>query len=414
MSKIDQHWHSLFLKYDIVSEVKNNGYFDITATQIKEFHEARLMCKMDFREQVAKPFKDNMLSILAIENGLYRIAKTDTFFEINLEQIQNTPPREFQLPNFIETLNLHNIKGESQALDAAMASGMINCILGEENFLTVRGRRRSASFEIGITEQNGNNICKYPISGVQIEVDGGYESENCLALIEAKMKIGVTNNMNLRQLLYPHIHFQNTIDKDVKTYLMFYETGGLYTFIPMLLINEVASLEYNKIIRYKLVENDKKTTSPLVLEKLPAPDTSVPFPQADDFDKVMYALLKLHELQPISKEELFSELPIPLVSRQYSYYSSTLMWFNLAEQEGRSGPLKLTELGELFASLSEKDFVKGFTGIFYQDELVNFMVKNPDTDPPYKLMNVYGINLTTAKRRRVTILQWHKYFQENI
>lgn len=411
LTKIEIHWRKLFDKYQIIDHVENEGSFDITADQIKEFHEPRLMCKMDFREQVPTPFSDNNLSILAIENGLYRIAKTDTFLEIDLSAMNQAEIKEFSLPIFIETLGIDIITGESQALDAAMASGMIDELIGEQSFLTIRGRRRSSQFEISLSHGNHQpNI--YPISGVQIEIDGGYESENCLALIEAKMRIGISDNMNIRQLLYPHIHFENTIQKTVKTYVMFYEKGGIYTFIPMNYINNKAKLNYTNAIKYRLVENHRSSVQNLFSEELPTPNNKFPFPQADDFEKVLYTLLKLYELQPVLKSELFSEIPI--VPRQHDYYFNALRWLNLAEQEGKSQPVSLTELGELLVLTSENERLICFSKIFYKDELVQFMTENPTGMASTETLSKYNINETTFKRRRSSVLKWHTYFSEQI
>ncbi len=100
----DIKWQILFERHRIVEAVNTHGYFDITADQIKTVREPRLMCKMDFKQSVAKPFKDNGLSILAIRNGLYRIAKTSPFFEIDLDEVGQIPIIDFQLPAFIETV----------------------------------------------------------------------------------------------------------------------------------------------------------------------------------------------------------------------------------------------------------------------------------------------------------------------
>jgi hypothetical protein len=53
------------------------------------------MTKIDFRQNLPKIMDKNDLSILAIKNGLYRIAKTDPFIDIpklqNREEIISIP-----------------------------------------------------------------------------------------------------------------------------------------------------------------------------------------------------------------------------------------------------------------------------------------------------------------------------------
>jgi hypothetical protein len=87
MSKIstNKSWENIFNRFDIFNEISRNKYFDITADQIKavDGKEARLMTKVDFRENLPPIMLEENLSILAVKNGLYRIAKNDPFININ-------------------------------------------------------------------------------------------------------------------------------------------------------------------------------------------------------------------------------------------------------------------------------------------------------------------------------------------
>lgn len=47
----DAAWESLFDKYHILAEIERNGQFVISANQIKEFREPRLMTKFDHKQQ---------------------------------------------------------------------------------------------------------------------------------------------------------------------------------------------------------------------------------------------------------------------------------------------------------------------------------------------------------------------------
>lgn len=203
-TKIDKKWKILFEQHRIVDKVAQFGFLDITANEIKKVHEPRLMCKMDFRENVAKPFIQNGLSILAIKNGIYRIAPTSPFFDIDLSVLENLTVNDFYLPEYLETLDHENITNESQALDAAVASGMLDKALGEDSLLTVRGRRYTSDicFELDTVDTRRQ---RYEVTSVQIEVDGGYEGRNVLALIEAKM--GVSDNMKRDDLDFGDLSF---------------------------------------------------------------------------------------------------------------------------------------------------------------------------------------------------------------
>ena len=71
----------LFEKYNILEEINNNGYFKITAKQINEYREARLMTKFDNSANLPELFKDNKLAILPITSNSYMIAKFQTYQE---------------------------------------------------------------------------------------------------------------------------------------------------------------------------------------------------------------------------------------------------------------------------------------------------------------------------------------------
>lgn len=396
----------------IPDKVNTFGHFDISSSEIKEYREPRLMCKMDFKQSVAKPFKDNDLSILAIKNGLYRIAKTSPFFEIDVGHIGNIQITDFQLPTFIETLHFENITSESQALDAAVASGMLNTLLKEESFLTVRGRRYTSEMEINIKRNDSDGLQPYPISSVQIEVDGGYEGKTVLALIEAKM--GTADNMNMRQLVYPHIHFSKQTKKTVKTYVMFYETGSLFTFIPMLIENDIPSLEYTKAVRYRLVQSDEPIEKIDVVEfQLPKTGNGAPFPQADDFSKILFGILKLSEIEPATKSELYGNFPLD--PRQYDYYFNALKWLGLADQHGRGGDCFLTPEGNAIISISEKERIRTIRRIMLSDEVFALANANPNHMPSEQQLSQRNMSLATYRnRRKNTVLSWLRSTEENI
>ena len=74
MGKNDAAWEKLFDKYNILTEIARNGQFVISAKQIGEFREARLMTKFDHKINLPKIFQLNNLSILPITRGDYIIS----------------------------------------------------------------------------------------------------------------------------------------------------------------------------------------------------------------------------------------------------------------------------------------------------------------------------------------------------
>ncbi|MGO0915583.1 type II restriction enzyme, partial [Clostridioides difficile] len=72
-------WEQIFKKYNVLEEINNTGYFRVTASQIGEFREARLMAKFDHKSQLPDIFKKHSLSILPIARGSYIISQFEAY-----------------------------------------------------------------------------------------------------------------------------------------------------------------------------------------------------------------------------------------------------------------------------------------------------------------------------------------------
>ena len=97
---------------------------------------------------------------------------------------------------------------ESQAIDFAYISSLIQTFVGiEQMYLTIRGRLFSGAFSFRLPASfwlpaGGHKV---DISRVQIEVDAGYESNESICLIEAK--VGKRDDFHIRQLYYPYLEW---------------------------------------------------------------------------------------------------------------------------------------------------------------------------------------------------------------
>jgi len=247
----NESWINIFEKFNIIEKIKKEGFFLISADDIKSVDgkEARLMTKYDFRKQIPKILRENNLSLLAIKNGVYKIAKTDPFLDI--KKINLKKLIELDIPKNFITIDTENIKSETQALNIAKIGGMLDILFEEKEYeLSIGGRERAnLSFEL-------NNIF-YDIKGVQIEVDGGYESKKRIHLIEAK--IGESKDMNIRQLLYPLLYYREKTQnkKEVCSYVFFYNKG-YYRFIPYYYDGIVGYFDYKKEKVFKFKDRYKK------------------------------------------------------------------------------------------------------------------------------------------------------------
>lgn len=195
----------------------------ITAKNIKEAKynwkgnknqfEPRLLTKYDSKKSRPNLFKKHKLTIIPINNGNYLISKTDIYQEINYQYL---PFINFTLEKYdgviLNTLN--ELKGESNILDKLQYSGILDKIIGEK---VLQGPLMNGRHRVSFDAIIGNK--KLNIKGVQCEIDGVFESENIITLVEVKSKI--LNDFNIKQLYYPFKNIYDKINNKKKIYCLF-------------------------------------------------------------------------------------------------------------------------------------------------------------------------------------------------
>jgi hypothetical protein len=225
---MDRAWDAIFEHFDIINHDFNAKPFFITTNNIKEVtrhfkktteKEVRILCYQDRREKRPKIFKDNNLFLLPIKNGEYAILKGEGYIDIptilTTTNIYNT-----KLTFDLDTSNVGN--SEMQHIDYAYATSLIRTFLDDDSLvLTIRGRKFTPEFSFFVGKH------EVSVSGVQTEVDAGYEGKNQVVLIEGK-RTG-TQNIIIRQLFYPFKQWKNFTKKHVKT-LFFEKNGNTYSF----------------------------------------------------------------------------------------------------------------------------------------------------------------------------------------
>ncbi len=278
---------------------------------------------------------------------------------------------------------------------------MLEIVFEEDSNLSIRGRiRGSLDFNIGTVPYN--------IDGVQIEVDGGYEGNSSINLVEAK--IGFRNNINIRQLLYPQLYWENQIKskKIVKSYI-FYLQDDIYRFIPYIYDGVIGYADHCNEKAFKF----KTRSSDFCLYNIPTNyeniDTSKPFPQADKFDTIHAMLILISQHPCMTKEEL--KLSFDIVERQIDYYYNVLKWLKLCHEENNC--LVLTEKGIKIVSLPFKERMEEIAKIVFSEPIFNYSLHNTlDHKMSHTLFGVYDIkSWSTINRRLQTVNSWIKYFK---
>jgi hypothetical protein len=350
----DLAWDILFEKYDILKHVENEGSFSISSGEInRDSHrEARLMTKFDHKSNLPDIFKCNNLSILPSSRGSYLISDFELYFSVTSEESKEVKRIEF--PEALQSIDSEDIYSESAAISCAYISGMLGEFLNEQVlYPTVSGRMSSGSFRFCVDRESGGRY-RFVVNNSQIEIDGGFEGRDSLALIEAKNS--VSSDFIIRQLYYPFRLWNTRILKVVRPVLLTY-SNGFFDIREFRFRNEN---HYNSI---HLVKHERYTFEAAEVslsdiqglfdttELIEEPD--IPFPQADLFERVVNLCELLLGRKRLTAEEI--TLTYDFDGRQTAYYTNAGRYLGLIQKERRDDVFFcLTESGSSLFKLSHK------------------------------------------------------------
>lgn len=275
-------------------------------------------------------------------------------------------------------------------------------MFGEDVALTIRGRSRSPDFVFPL------NGIDFPISGVQIEVDGGYEGATTINLVEAK--VGPRDNLSVRQLIYPQLAWEQTIGKRkaVRTYICFYQEPIL-RFIPVAYENGICRADHSKEVAFMLEPEAKLDLGAIqVKPDAPVPVLGVPFPQADRFETVLAMFSIVVREEEIAKDLLLLDFDID--PRQIDYYSNAMRWMGLVEVE--KGVIRLTTDGRAIAAQPHAEKIRRMVEVIFSEPIFNHVLRHGIADVPPALFDRWGCDSESTRHRRLqTVKAWVSYFE---
>ena len=421
-SKNDVAWEALFEKYQILFQINKDGLFSITSTQINEFREARLMTKFDHRSHLPKLFSDNQLSILPTTRGTYTIAKFEAFSNFENKII---PISRIDFPESIQSIDYQNVTSESTALNCAFVAGILDDFLDEKNLRpTVSGRMSSGEFDFQISGQNQDLNIK--VENAQIEIDGGYEGENGLYLIEAKNSI--SKDFLIRQLYYPFRLWSSKIEKPVHPIFLTYSNGIFYfkkyKFTDP---NHYNSIELICEKRYAISQEiiKKKTILDLIDSVEIKEEPEIAFPQADSFERIINLCELIHQNGGMTAHEITSNYDFD--KRQTSYYTDATRYLELVKKDKKEGKIQyfLTKKGKGIFKLPVNERQIEFARLVLSHQVFklslneifdkNRSLSKSEIVEIMKTCNLRKIDSeSTFERRASTISRWNKWILELI
>jgi hypothetical protein len=419
--KNDLSWEKIFEKYNIVERILSEGHILITAAEINRFREARLMTKFDHRSQLPQLFVNNNLSILPNSRGKYIIGTFETFCDFDTNPVETV---RIEFPSFLESLDYRNITSEATAINCAFVSKILQNFTGEENlFPTVSGRMSSSSFDFNINSAQG--LFTISVENAQVEIDGGFEGELSLNLIEAKNYIA--DDFIVRQLYYPYKLWTDKVSKTVRPIFLTYTNGVFhlreYVFDD---INHYNSLRLINQKKYSIQEPVNMETILQIAETVEIQsEPEIPFPQADSFERVINLCELLMQKGFMYKEEVTQNYDFEY--RQANYYSSAGRYLGLVDtgQQNRQAVCFLTEKGKRMFTLPFYDrqieFIKIILSHAVFKETLKICLRNgemPDKNEIVEIMKrskLYNVNSSsTYFRRASTVTGWLNWILNQI
>lgn len=411
----DAAWEKLFDKYHILEEVEHSGQFFISAPQIKEFREPRLMTKFDHMANLPHLFAENNLAILPVSGNSYAISHFKAYHRFEEMQTQTV---RVSLPSHIQSFAGNNIVSESIALNSAVAAGIMEDFLEDEELLaTVSGKMGSGVFDFQIDHAAGGAPLCCSVSNSRIEIDAAYEGLRYLSLFEAKRDLA--DDFLVRQLYYPFRLWREKVTKPVKSIFLIFSNGVFYLYEyrfedPLNYSSLQLIKQKNYIISTEISRSDIENLLRTVVQ---TEEPRISFPQANSMSRIVNLMELLFE-NPMTKQDITGEYAFD--QRQTNYYTDAGRYLELIEKlrgENNNIIFRLSPLGRHIMELKYRDRQLAIAAQILKHKAFSRTLKicfqsgqMPDTKTVVQIMkdsDLYQVEAeSTFRRRSSTITGW--------
>ena len=408
-------WEELFRVLPLREQLLESDVVTLTADAIKSVtrREPRLMTKFDTRE--SRPRALDGVTILPSSNGAYVLLRGDGYCDVQAPSSVRVWNRQ---RSRVELLTLPWEGGpasESQALDMAYAAGILDDFFEETGArLTIRGRLRCPQFRYRF--RCASREVELGASGVQIEVDSGFEGEQ-IHLLEAKL--GNRSNFHLRQLYFPLRMWTTLVsNKPVSAVFLAWSNRRIsmrsYRFEPL---DVYQAIQPVACVDYLLDEPDRVPTLAELVETTPALDDppEIPFPQADDMRRVIDIVDAIGSGLS-GRTSLASRYGFD--GRQADYYANAAAYLGLLERSART--FQLSALGQRFlvAPLNQRHelLLRQIVARPVFRDVASHVAACGDSPGVEAVAEIVtrltGLTEVTAVRRAKTVLSWFRWARQ--
>ncbi|WP_415750764.1 type II restriction enzyme [Erysipelothrix rhusiopathiae] len=355
---VNEAWIKLFEKYDILSKIRSEGAFYITASQIKEFKEPRLMAKWDSSENLPSIFKKHNINILPISRTGYVLSDFKLYEPIPELGEHITEMQKVEIPEY-ETIDIGNISSEANAINVLMLSKILDDFLDEDdNVATFNGRMGTGIFSFHVDRYRGTTF-QVDVKNAQCEIDGGMENNNSVVILEAKNV--VHPDFHIRQLYYPYRLWESKVEKPIRLVFSIY-SNQIYRVFEYEFEDKdnYSSIRLVKSKNYSLQDTDIALnelydvySDVKVIYDDNQNNTNIPFIQANSFERII-SLMELLFEEERTRENIAEKMEFDL--RQSDYYYNAGKYLGLFEKRDVEEDGKVVK--KVFLSKLGKDTVK--------------------------------------------------------
>lgn len=427
--KSNEAWKELFNKYDILNDVKEKGYFEIKASQIKEFREPRLMAKWDSYESLPSILKKNNINILPISRGSYILSDFKLYQDLQNSFLTSTKMRKVKIPN-LESVDVRNITSESNAINILLLSDILDNFLNEkDNVSTFNGRMGTGKFKFNVDRINRDPL-EVEVDKAQCEIDGGMENKNSVVIMEAKNIIN--NDFHIRQLYYPYRLWRERVNKPIRLVFSVY-SNQIYRLQEYIFkdINNYSSIQLVKENYYSLEDTEISMEDIFEIYKSTKVETDdnmnykskdeAPFIQADSFERVISLLEALYK-EDLTTIEISDVMEFNIRQSDYYYNAGKYLGifekytdFEDADEDGNKLiKIRLTKLGKEIVGKSYKNRQLSLVKLMFKHKIFSELFfelystgRTPQKPSIQEKMRKYNVcNDAVVGRRSSSVMGW--------
>lgn len=416
-------WKALIDKYQILREIQEKGCYYINASQIKEYKEPRLMAKWDSTDSLPEVLKKNKINLLPNSRSSYVLSDFMLYQpipELNEPVIQM---EHIEIP-YYESIDIHNIHSEANAIHVLELSGILDDFLGtNQSVSTFNGRMGTGVFEFVVETYRGIKR-KIQVNNAQCEIDGGFENDSSIIIMEAKNV--VHEDFHTRQLYYPYRLWKQKVKKPIRLVFSVYSNMIFrlfeYRFADL---EDYSSIELVNAKNYSLQDTAITKDDLLTVRSISSLKTDdnmehahTPFIQANSMERIISLLENLYE-NPMSAVQIAELMDFDL--RQSDYYYNAGKYLGIFEKktEDRQILVTLTGLGKKIFQLNYKKRQLKLVELILQHQifrdLFDYMMEHgklPDKEMvTNKMRQLHVCNEGQIVRRASSVIRWLKWIK---